>query len=431
MIDSRQRPGVDRWTGRAYLLLGFGGLLLAAAVALRNPVPVFPAIAFLVAPFAAAFGYPRELHRADLTWGELGTGADLEVQGTVTGQFGSAAADLSVRLASPPWVAVTKPIECRRERDRIRFSALWRVREPMIATMPPPRVVWSDPMRLCERNLPGDRPPLRIRRYPTELHGLTRIRLHRTHPLPGETPSMRLGTSGEFGGLRVATPDESIRRINWRATARTGRWIVNEYETELTGDLLVLLDRRPTTLGRGYDERLLRLGQAAAYGVAESILRGKIRIGFASFGEEVSGIPLATGRLHRTRILGAILACQPSPRGADPSRCTVGLRRLYRPGLTTLVISSWAGDPTLELSPYLHRAGYPLVTLSPSPVPLRAGTGGLSAAQESLAARIETLERRTRLATLWLDGPVIDWAGYWSLVPLVRALQGSGGRRAS
>ena len=430
MNDPAPRTGVDRWTGRAYALLGVGALLLGAAVAFRNPVPVFPGLAFLAAPFAAAFGFPRRLARAELTWGELGSGDDLEVHGTVTGPFGPAAADVTVRLEAPAWVAVTRPVECEPHPNEIRFSARWRVREPMIATLPAPTIVWADPMRLCERVLDGDRPPLQIRRYPTELYSLTRVRLHRTLPLPGETPSMRLGPSGDFGGLRLATPHESIRRINWRATARVGRWVVNEYETELTGDLLLLLDRRPTTLGRPHDERLLRLGQAAAYGIAESILRSKMRIAFASFGEEVDGVPLASGRLHRSRILGAILACQPSARGEDPNRCAVGLRRRYLPGVTTVVISSWAGDPAFELTPYLHRSGYPVVTLSPSPVPLRAGTGGLSVEEEALAGRIETLERRARLAALWAHGPVVDWNSYWSLESLVRALRGTGGRRA-
>lgn len=415
--------GIHRWTPSTYLLLAFGAGLLLLAVALHTPVPVFVALALLVAPFAAAMSYPRALTRADLAWEEVGLGDSMQVNGSLTGEFGTSARNIVVELAPPPGVIVTERLVCDYRPREIRFRTQWRIGEPTISTVAPPPVVWSDPMGLCERTLDGKRPRLAVERFPLETHGLTAVRLDRTIPLPGETPSARRGPSGEFAGLRPALTNEPFRQINWRATARAGRWMANEFETALTGDLIVLLDLRSGTYGRSQDERLLGIGRAAAYGIAESFLRNKVRIGFASFGELIEAVPLSTGRAHRLRILEAILRCQLVTRTGDPSRSGIGLRRFFVPGVTTLIISSCTGDPSLDLAPYIRRSGFPVVTLSPSPAPMRYDTGGLSARVEQLARRIERLERRARLSHLWTYGPVVDWDDYWSLHRLVRSFR--------
>ena len=79
----------------------------------------------------------------------------------------------------------------------------------------------------------------------------------------------------------------------------------------------------------------------------------------------------------------------------------------------------------------LSRQGFPVVLLSPSPLPMRAGSGGLEAADEALAVRVERLERRLRLADLWVHGPVVDWDDYWTLEPLARVLRRPAYRRVS
>jgi uncharacterized protein (DUF58 family) len=50
------------------------------------------------------------------------------------------------------------------------------------------------------------------------------------------------GASTEFERLREYLPDDEFRRINWKATARRGQPIVNEFEAERSQNLVVLLD---------------------------------------------------------------------------------------------------------------------------------------------------------------------------------------------
>jgi uncharacterized protein (DUF58 family) len=50
------------------------------------------------------------------------------------------------------------------------------------------------------------------------------------------------GASTEFERLREYLPDDEFRRINWKATARRGQPIVNQFEAERSQNLVVLLD---------------------------------------------------------------------------------------------------------------------------------------------------------------------------------------------
>ncbi len=52
----------------------------------------------------------------------------------------------------------------------------------------------------------------------------------------------RPGASTEFERVRDYVPDDEFRRINWKATARRGQPMVNQFEAERSQNLVVLLD---------------------------------------------------------------------------------------------------------------------------------------------------------------------------------------------
>ena len=430
MKEGPAQFGVHRWSTRTYLLLADGGVLLAAAVLLRNPVPVFFGLALLLAPFAAAWGYPRSLRSVDLAWAEEGVGPELRIRGSLTAPFEDSADDVSVRFAPPLEVVVDQELTYERRVRQIRFATDWRLREPYISDRISAVVTWRDPLGLGERVLEGDRPVLALERSAPELHSLNSMRLSRTTPLPGEVRTRHTAMSGEFDALRFAAPNEPARFINWKATARLARLVVNEYEAEQKADVILFLDLRPTPLGRHYDELLLTLGRAACLGLVRPFLRAKFRLGFASFGRYVAAVPLSSGRAHGYRLVQAIHASRLASGAADPQRGAFGLRRFFPVGTLTIIVSSCTDDPTTDLAPYFRRVGFPIVSLSPSPLPMREGTGDLDPARERLVRRVERLERRVRLAPLWKYGPVVDWDNYESLEGLGRALRYSGRRRA-
>ena len=424
-------PSTLRWRSRTFGLLAAAGILLVIGVLLRDPIPLFLALPLLLAPLAAALSAPRENPTARLDWKEEGAGAAVRISGTIRPESTVRAGDLVVDVPLPRSLVEVAPAERGVQDGAAWFRATWRAPEPMIALVPAPAVVWRDPAGLVERPVDGISGDLVVSRYPPELLRLGSAHLDRTTVLPGETRSRRIGASGEFFGIRDADPNENPRRINWRATARSGRLLANEYALERTGDVVLVLDARPTELGAAVDERLLSITRAAAEGVAQSFLRIKSRVGAAVYGEFLDVVPLSTGRAQSFRIREAFLRAHLAETPGPSERCAIAMRRYFLPGVTTILFSSLADPPALSLVSHLRRRGYRVVVLSPSPLPLLSRRGRLPPEDEELAERLTRLVRRSQVARAWRDAPAIDWEEYGSLGGFVEFLRRPASRRVS
>ncbi len=418
-----------RWRPRAYLLLGVAGILLVGAVAERTPVPLFLAVPLLLAAPAAALTGPRRSPRLSAHRTATGTGVEVDITGSVRAADGIDARDLLIETPCPPGLSEVTPPVVRYTSEEAHYDLAWKAREPTVVVVPPPDVTWRDAVGLVEREASVALPPLFIERYPPELLRIGAVRLRRTMVLPGETPSRQIGTAGEFYGIRDALPEDPPRRINWIASARAGRLLANEYQLDRTGDILLVLDTRTTTLGRDVDERLLAVSRAAAAGIANSFLHVKARVGLGVFGEFLAAVPLGTGRAQQERIRRTLLSARPNPSDAPSERCAVSLSRYFPPGVTTVLFSTLVDERISDLLPYLRRWGFPVVVLSPSPLPVYADTARLSKEDEALVARIHRLRRRDQIATAWQEAPAIDWDDYWSLGRFVEFLRRPATRR--
>ncbi|MGI0071350.1 MAG: DUF58 domain-containing protein [Thermoplasmata archaeon] len=416
-------PSPFRWRGRSFVLFGAGALLLVVGVLAANPAALYLALAVLSAPVAAALVGPRRAPTARIDWQVEGSGMGVHVSGTAAFDPPTDARDVVVEFEVPPGLGEVHAPKLDRTRTEIRFALEWTAEKPVVVPIPPPRLLWRDPAGLVERSVLSEPAELMVERYPAELVRIGAVRLERTIAVPGETRSRQVGSSGEFFGIREAPPTEPPRRINWKATARTGRWMTNEFQLERTGDVLLLVDARPSTLGPVPDRELLSLSVAAAHGIAESFLREKARVGVGVFGEFLDAVPLASGRTQRVRVRRALLAARLTTAPGPSERCAVALRRYFPPGVTTILFSSLVDDSSRHLVPYLRRRGFPVVVLSPSSLPILAERPTLNAADEELVARIARLLRRDRIARTWEDAPVVDWEEYWSLGALVDLLR--------
>ncbi|MFN2594836.1 MAG: DUF58 domain-containing protein [Actinomycetota bacterium] len=59
---------------------------------------------------------------------------------------------------------------------------------------------------------------------------------------PGSSARGPFGLGTDFESIRDYTPDDDIRQVNWRATARTGRPMSNQFRIEQDRDVLLLID---------------------------------------------------------------------------------------------------------------------------------------------------------------------------------------------
>jgi len=421
-----QRPTPFRWRPRSYLLFAAGVALAGLGLVLPNPAPLVLAVPLLIAPVAAGLFGPRTAPRAGLDWRVGGVGREVEISGTFAVDPPTDARDIEVQFPVPPGLAERSPPRIEWREHDIRFALHWTAAKPVVVPVPAPQVRWRDPASLVERTVYRDPAPLIVERYPAELVRVGAVRLERTIAVPGETVSRGIGSAGEFFGIRLATPTDPPRRINWTASARAGRLLANEFRLERTGDVLLLVDARPTSLGPWVDAHLFSLGVAAAHGIAESFLREKARVGLGVYGEFLDVVPLAGGRTQRLRVRRALLDARLTSSPGPPERCAVALRRYFPPGVTTILISSLADEESAHLVPHVRRRGFPVVVLSPSPLPLIASVERSSDEEGLLVARIARLLRRRRLAQTWRDAPVVDWDNYWSVGGLVDLLRRPG-----
>jgi uncharacterized protein (DUF58 family) len=100
------------------------------------------------------------------------------------------------------------------------------------------------PLRLVRRTFRQDGTATGIRVYPN-LRELRRYDLLVRRGLETQTagrPVRVAGASTEFERIREYLPDDEFRHINWKATARRGQPLVNQFEAERSQNLVMLLD---------------------------------------------------------------------------------------------------------------------------------------------------------------------------------------------
>jgi uncharacterized protein (DUF58 family) len=131
--------------------------------------------------------------------------------------------------------------------------------------------------------------------------------------------TMRLRTEGsEFDRVREAFPDDPLRAINWRATARTGRLMATELIPERAQPLVICLDHgRLMGIGAG---ELTKLDHAinAALLLVHVALRSGDRVGMLAFSDTVTDtLPPRAGTAQLRRFLDATRPIQPGETEAD------------------------------------------------------------------------------------------------------------------
>jgi uncharacterized protein (DUF58 family) len=100
------------------------------------------------------------------------------------------------------------------------------------------------PLRLVRRQRRVAGTAAAVRVYPS-LKQLRRYELLVRRGLMAEAGAKAIrvpGASTEFARLREYVPDDEFRRINWKATARRGKPIVNEFEAERSQNVVLMID---------------------------------------------------------------------------------------------------------------------------------------------------------------------------------------------
>jgi uncharacterized protein (DUF58 family) len=279
------------------------------------------------------------------------------------------------------------------------------------------------------------------------------IRSRRTRIFSGQVKARLGGTGIEFFGVREYYPGDERRYVNWKATARKDRLIVNEFEQERVADVIILLDARersdvirptppapphpfPLRLrrgsGRGQEEAgsqsLFEHSVRAALALAHYFTAQGNRVGLLIYGKYVDWTWPGFGRWQRERLLRAIASAEKGDKAVFEDLENLPTRLL--PSGSQLIFVGPIVESDVKTIVDL-RLRYEILCIAPNPIVFESAL--LSPTPEvKVALRVEHLRRQVVLAQMRRVGiRVVDWDVTKPLAAVVRGELGRAAARAA
>lgn len=261
------------------------------------------------------------------------------------------------------------------------------------------------------------------------------IRPHRTKSWPGEITSNRTGTGLNYFSIREFIPGESLRRINWRASARRPAWedgfLVNEYNAELGAEVLIIVDA-----GRLMDvesrDPMVAHSARAALSISERLLRDRNRVGLLTTGSNARRVPAAYGRRQFDKIALSLLQIEP---GESDIRWWVerSIRLFFPTASQVIFVSALMNANSLSAAAEITRfGGLDVIIVTPNPLTLGDSAAAPTSREWSIARRMARLEREADLDRLRdANALVIDWTTSSSLEEVMEVHRRAMARHAS
>ncbi|MFA4662043.1 DUF58 domain-containing protein [Pyrococcus kukulkanii] len=260
------------------------------------------------------------------------------------------------------------------------------------------RIVYTDPFGLFEED--------KVIEIYDEIVGVPKIEeiitpyiTRGTKVTVGPLPSPRLGEGLEFHAVREYHPGDPMKYINWKATAKSGKIMVNEYESERKVDVVVIVDA--TYKATRIFDHMMR--------AAASILLDALENGM-SFGLLISeAVPIWVnvdyGKRHFFRCIDVLSMAKPDKNNLIFYQVDHLIRTKIPPRAQIVFISPFLTQESEDSLKLLYSFGYKVVAISPNPYSLWKPREK----EEELAIKILDLKRKARLKRLKRYALVIDW----------------------
>jgi uncharacterized protein (DUF58 family) len=214
----------------------------------------------------------------------------------------------------------------------------------------------------------------------------------------GSIRSRAVGQGGEFFALRPYGEGDEARRINWKASLRTGELFCVDLEAERSGDVVMVVDARRRSGRSVRSDALIDREVEAASSLAAFYLREKDRVGLISLGELVDVLPAGSGRRHFHLLTDRLLNLHAG--GERPSTgIKLALKRFFSRGALVIVLTPLDDQEQMTALKDLARSGHQVLVLSPGP----DGT------ENDIYARLARLQREDDILDLRRYCTVVDW----------------------
>ncbi len=227
------------------------------------------------------------------------------------------------------------------------------------------------------------------------------------------------GSGSEFERLRDYLPDDEYRRINWKATARRGKPISVEYETERSQNLVAMVDVGRMMRSPVGDVARLDYAINAVLLLAYVASQKGDRMGVLTFADTVQAwLTPRAGKGQFLRMLELLYAVESQPVEPEYNAAFGYLAAKQRKRSLVLVFTDLTGglsiDSLIAQITRLRRTHLPLlITISDptiyrtahQPIHDSASLYQRTVAEQLLQERRRSLERLRHLGVLTLDTP--------------------------
>jgi len=247
--------------------------------------------------------------------------------------------------------------------------------------------------------------------------GIVDLKGRRFGPWPGLVPSRRIGVGTEFFELAPYVAGVDLRRVNWKASARLGTLVTNEFEGEQVVDVVVVLDCSETVTSELFSYNALEFQvNFAASLCAQLIIQGN-RVGLAVYGALRTWVSPGFGKRQLLRLLDSLAQVSPGP-------ATLPIRYVVESVVSTilptrslvLLISGMAGDEVVEMIESIAARGYAIICFTPTQ---RTEFGGTTESSK-IARRILAAERNLRILKTKKMADVVQLSPDSPVKPLLR-----------
>ncbi|HSV42486.1 MAG TPA: DUF58 domain-containing protein, partial [Methanomassiliicoccales archaeon] len=220
----------------------------------------------------------------------------------------------------------------------------------------------------------------------------------------GNVISSLLGPGLEFHSMRDYAPGDEQRFINWKATAHRGAVMVNDYHSERSGDVVLVVDARSSVKGRARSDRLVDREADAAASLAAFYLRQRDRVGLMIIGDYMDVVRPAYGRRQFQMIVDRLLEIR---RGWSRSSTSLAkVMQRHFPAQSLILLISPLDDPGLVRAVReLDARGHTMAVLSPYEEDVIGGDGPSA----ELYSRLKRLKRTDDLFLISHHSQVLEW----------------------
>jgi uncharacterized protein (DUF58 family) len=286
------------------------------------------------------------------------------------------------------------------------FGDLWlRWQSPFGLLRRQMRIPAAEPVKVYPNLVEVRKYDLMVRRNRLRDVGLRSVRVY--------------GTGGEFERLREYSPDDEYRRINWKATARRGKPIATEFQTERSQNIMILLD--VGRMMRSPVGEVAKLDYAINAVLLLTYVAGKKgdKIGLLAFDDQVqTWIAPRSGKVQFHTMLEQLYALEGAPIEPEYARAFAYLGERLRKHSLVLVFTELTNSTSTEMLVrqllrlrrrhlcLLVTVGDPTVQkLARQPIHDSASLYERTVAEEMLTERDLVLQRLRQAGVLTLDVP--------------------------